>query len=119
MTDKEILEKAIQKAIDGGWAGAYPNQSDVSHLVLWAELNNWKVIKVLFSSIVGETTKDVSSVIYNHQFTKALWGEKFINPEYTDDTGSQVIGMHRTAWKHHLQQMVISDDPIQYLKDNI
>lgn len=37
-------------------------------------------------------------LVYNHDFCKALWGEK---------------------WEHHIQQMVLAPDPVKYLSDNM
>lgn len=47
------------------------------------------------------------NVIFNHDFAKALRGEKKI-----------IVGMIE-PWKYHLQQMVIADDPIKYLGENL
>jgi hypothetical protein len=59
------------------------------------------------------------AIIYSHDFAKALWGDRFINPEMRDDTGSRVIAIKQTAWRYHLRQMVTADDPIEYLGDHL
>lgn len=61
----------------------------------------------------------LETVIYNHRFAKALWGDEFINPEMRDDKGSRIIAFQQTAWRHHLRQMVTADDPIAYLRDHL
>lgn len=164
MTNKEILEKAIQKAIDGGW--------ELPH-----EDYDWKVGQndmTRFTSIDDETQDPgvwympLEQLIYNHEFAKALWDEqkdaKFLEhyvpargypgesidnkernesveplkekhgelPEYlwyctrckkpwksTFNSRCEMISEYRAGWRHHLQQMVISDDPIKYLGEHI
>lgn len=98
MTNQEILETAIQKAIDGGWdmygrkhfaidpAGEwlffYDNPNKGNRNALW---------------------KQSEGVIFNQDFAKALWGE----------------ANEPKLWipyrQFHLQQMVIAPDPIKYL----
>jgi len=85
MSDKEILEKAIQKAIDNSWA--------------------WK-------DIDWDADNRPYELIYNHEFAKALWGEKHITEYYPSPVS-------KPAFVYHLQQMVIAEDPIKYLGDNI
>lgn len=97
MTNQQILDKAIRKAIDGGWHN----------------LENWSVID-LGANDVGIQYDDShvvlppEALIASKDFAKALWGEQLI----------QVINME-PAWRYHLQQMVIADDPIEYLGENI
>jgi len=114
MTNKEILEKAIQKAIDGGWDNPY-----VFRLQGWVT-NAIEVEPGLWMP-----------VIFNHDFAKSLWGgveycrcpvsRKRVkrNPAFYADC----ICHHRWAkldwWEYQLQQMVISDDPIKYLGEHI
>jgi len=99
MSDKEILEKTIQKAIDGGY-----NQipySVTEHADFLIE------------------SKALPLIIYRHDFAKALWGDKL---KYFDAINYEDVSTGKIkyiTWKYHLQQMVISPDPIQYLKDNL
>lgn len=95
MNRQQILEKAIQKAIDGGWKNIRYAKPTVEELV---------------------DTEAYYGCIFNHQFAKALWGEEHIkrtlakNVDWIDT---------QPAWRMHLQQMVIADDPIQYLGNNL
>ena len=125
MSDKEILEKAIQKAIDGGWLTVW-----CGTMAGWrVEIN--QVTKKLFivSSLLGQEVAIVKpeEVIFNHDFAKALWKSpkkpKYIwQPkesglwEYDGGYMPDFIG---EKWEYHLQQMVISDNPIKYLGENI
>ena len=99
MSNKDILEQAITKAIAGGWAVG----------------KEW-----LF--LIEQTDRGVFmnnmayTLIFNHDFAKGLWGEE----------GQTLTGLRCSAqdgvipyWQYHLQQMVIADDPIQYLGENL
>ncbi len=48
-------------------------------------------------------------LIFSHDFAKAFWGEE----DYTD--GKIVICNHK-AWQYHLQQMVLYEEPLNYLE---
>ncbi|WP_439946479.1 hypothetical protein [Streptomyces sp. BBFR109] len=102
MNQQQILERAMQKANDGGWspAGLPMNLADTLH---W--LRNW-------------STRDI---IFNHDFAKALWGETtdytVVNMPYPDTPPRAYL--YQNGYKYHLQQMVIADDPIKYLSENV
>lgn len=109
MTHKEILEKAIQKAIDGGWT-YYVNKFDIatepSVVLADDRFNQWYILFV------------------DHDFAEALWGTGRISR-----TASQWQEVERTPYSGqewalplymwHLQHMVIADDPLTYLKEHI
>lgn len=102
MTNQQILEKAIQKAIDGGWKPATPHLDGFN-----AE----------FMAMTINDTAELYSVIFSHYFAKALWGD-------SDDDRKVIVGetdWHKwpLQWQYHLQMMVISDNPIEYLGQNI
>lgn len=124
MTNTEILERAIQKAIKGGWLNPKkPVKSVVvqaddgeCYFQLWAGTND-----MLWS----ETWDSVEQLIFNHDFARGLWKSK----EVCMTCGYGIVS-HDTkhpdhdyisdeCWKLHLQRMVISEDPIKYLGENI
>ena len=105
LTNKEILEKAIQKAIDGGYDHIPYSVTEHADFLIES-----KVLPIL---------------IYNHQFAKALWGDEwhhntFIVPKELSKrfAGTNELDI-KPLYMYHLQRMVISDDPIKYLKENI
>jgi hypothetical protein len=104
MSNKQILEKAIQKAIDGGWELKFHGST------LWnaRELSNY-IVEFPYQH-------PIEALIFNHDFAKALWGEDTLSPEYGD---MEKLSAPDLLWQFHLQNMVISDDPIKYLGDNI
>lgn len=104
MTTAEILTKAIEKAIAGGW-----HKNGYDTVVVGNRLN------IFFHNECKEHrledfSKDYSpaDIIFNHDFAKALWPGQITGP-----------GFFGPLWYFHLQQMVIADDPIEYLGDNI
>lgn len=99
MTNQEILEKAITKAIEGGWADGKPALE---------QLNN----TADFAIPVYAT-----QFIYSQDFAKALWGEAECKTTYVGTRGEGYSLM--PEWMERLQQMVIAEDPIKYLGDNI
>ena len=126
MTNKKILEKAITKAIDGGWDGG-------PFRPLPLNLNKWRFDSDYDAFGVGEYEYEIwiepCEYIFNHDFAKALWGDKQIGINYSDlnkisddifyENPDMASGLEAPAYKYHLQQMVIADDPIKYLGENI
>ena len=124
MSNAEILEKALEKAIDGGWnqqlVYIHGNVKDK-----WLEFKK-KVDICNTQLILGcDQYASIEEVIFNHNFAKALWGDSwkedcktcgFTHYMYDKD---QYDDEQADPYIYHLQQMVISDDPLHYLADNI
>jgi len=103
-----VLERAIRVAVKNGWKRTYTRKQ-------MPELN--------FEEVYG--------VIYNHEFAKSLWpidGMEHVTTKAAKATpifSGKPAFMRRPSrplrgsWQYHLQQMVISPDPIQYLAANM
>ncbi len=124
MTDKEIIEKAIQKAIDGGWKGEPLANgwglTDYRKPVVDSDGAIWQ-----YDGDGDWNEVNAQSFIFNHDFAKALFGEElhhetFIVPKELNKrfAGTKDLDV-KPAWQYHLQQMVIAEDPIKYLGDNL
>ena len=119
MTNSEKLQKLIEKAIEGGWESGHWTTS------LWLPGD--------YSKNIAESTlgmHHVNELIFNHDFAKALVGDTPVEL-YFDDGGikHQFMGGSLSypydeggsvqfvcpKWEFHLQQAVISDDPISYM----
>lgn len=89
LTHKEVLEKAIEKAVKNG-CQMLQNSFVCDNL------------SILFK--IGDYTGNASycDAILSHDFAKALWGE-------TECCGAP-------GWKHHLSLMVLEEDRIEYLR---
>ena len=124
---KEILEKAIRKAIDGGWKGTPYMSLDGDWM---GNPPKWRVAQPFMDAVIIYTTGGLDCldihinsehVIFNHDFAKALWGdeehgeEDYYSPKHNDCSGSSWL----KSWEYHLKEMVIADDPIKYLGENI
>ncbi len=106
MTNQEILEKAIQKAIDGGYTNV-PKFVGIT-------------IEQYAEDLLTNDNKPYD-IIFNHDFAKALWGEpKEVDFGKRDSGGMKIFGVPKTiGWQYHLQQMVIAEDPIKYLGEHL
>lgn len=111
MSNQEVLEKARNKAIKNGWSGSpfIDNANEYAKLAQSKMLtdivygDNWWELVVLFMP--------------PHDFAKALWG---INPMWSNDPmGAYNDSPKEANWQHHLQLMVISENPIKYLEENM
>lgn len=102
MSNQEILEKAIQKAIDSGYKHSLIPEWTVEDIVRHGEYD-----------------------IFNHDFAKALWGESRgyvripVVMGFKGNNLGQTYQFHEPAWQYHLQNMVIAEDPIKYLGENL
>ena len=108
MTDQQVLEKAIQKAIDGGW-----DILDRYEVSTFSVHNNGHLLPAVWFGEGGNHTQGLvtEQIIFNHDFAKALWGE--------DGEGIMHGGSGRIGWRHHLARMVVAEYPIKYLAENI
>lgn len=122
--EQEILEKAIQKAIDCGWDifGTENQQIDVFESTYEDREDDDNYYSDaphdgLFLDIRRNGYFSVNDVIFNHDFAKALWGNN-------EDDRMTIIGetdwrKWPLPWQYHLQQIVIAEDPIKYLEENM
>lgn len=146
MTDKEILQKALDKAIENGWTGYTIGGADkVTNAFVLSE--EAKLLKIaLHWTCDGDetnyTTQELAGyIILLQSFAKAFWGEdleegplwKIYQPPKAGDlvvyVGTYVLKWGEEAeptvgfvqadlpaWQHHLQQMVLEENPIKYLE---
>lgn len=90
-TNEQILKKAIEKAVKSGWNGLFD----------YSDLKNW----------CKEAIKEGVDyrVIFSHSFAKAFWGAKDEGTTYKGDI------VEWESWQRHLAEMVLEEDPLQYL----
>lgn len=129
MTHKEILEKAIQKAIDGEWKGT-------PYMMLggdWmGDPPKWKIVQPFQHPTIVYTTGGVNNtdihintehVIFNHDFAKSFFGAKEVcfncGLEGRHDPYCAEQTAYDEAWKYHLREMVVYENPIGYLGENL
>lgn len=120
-----IIKDTIQKALNNGFSpDGIENVSSFKTTVrdgqAWVR---W------FNNDGEEVIQDIEHVIYAHSFAKALWDYK---GSYKEIGHGRSVTYHAKGgvhafdavtywlpmWQYHLQMLVISDDPIAYLKEN-
>lgn len=146
MTNQQILEKAIQKAIDGGFdltlVGGFYTKSqmktkdfkwkveklgkglatiwsyDLCISCGWTYYEGKQISSHITESMYRHMNFTTEQLIFNHDFAKALWP----NPKNYNNFEGMKITISVTKiplWQVHLQMMVIADDPIKYLGENL
>ncbi|MCK9544216.1 MAG: hypothetical protein M0R03_19530 [Novosphingobium sp.] len=95
MTDKEILEKIIEKAEEKGF-----DFSDHIGGLLDGQIK---------TSLTSMKWLCKEKIIFSHEFAKVFWGESCY---YQDE--NQLFD-DRKNWQYHLQQMVLEKNPLLYL----
>ena len=127
MTNEEIIKKAIEKVIKNGFEEKYiGNLRIVNDYGYKLELMELAQYGGGYDPIdYDETT--IYQLIYNKDFAKAFWGEEehtFISIANFKDESNIILDFHgaiipNCKWQFHLQQMVLSKDPIKYLEDYV
>jgi hypothetical protein len=115
MTNQEILLKAWNLATDNGWEFDNLDKCEVRiEKITDTVMTNWyRYVFTLRGNYIREI--DAERVIFDQDFAKALWGDAGL-PNFTEF--AKAINAPE-YWQYHLQQMVISEDPIEYLGKNI
>lgn len=104
MTNKEILKKTIEKAMEND--KDFENQ-DCMYGFLFEDF-----IKTLLDR------KFYYRLIFSHHFAKAFWGEKNV----CSNTGLEECFCQEpnikwvTSWKHRLSKIVLEKEPLKYLE---
>lgn len=116
MTHQDILTKAIEKAIAGGW-----NEMGKPEQGWGVDYGQWSVYEqhlMINHFKRGDEYYHINQIIYSHKFAKALWGDiKYPQDVVFEDGASGMRWLPN--WQRHLQIMVIADNPIEYLGENI
>lgn len=98
-THQQILEKAIQKAANESW-----------------KVPSWILVELKYNNYDFVVDERVwPTIIFNHDFAKALWGEE----PCEFDPNMIITSAPPMEWIFHLQRMVVAEDPIKYLGENI
>jgi len=106
MTNEQILKKAIEKAVKNGWEA-------------WNTQEGYYTIEILIRE------RRYYSIIFSHDFARAFWGDGKRNEEYIDYATKKPVYSYQISgnnwsylkrWQHHLQQMVLEEEPLKYLE---
>ncbi len=107
----EMLKTIIERAVEGGF------DDDTVKFVF----DVWGIEHVMTNDF--ELSPKYYQILFNHDFAKAFFGEENYNgEEYTmfDHNHRFIgyIGRDIKEWQYHLQQAVLSEDPITYYYEN-
>lgn len=120
MDSQIALDRIIRKAIDNGW-DIYAFLEAPGEPTQWTVYDNGVIRLPLARG--GASATVLCQYIFDHAFAKALWGEEkysmTIHDLNTPSEYANSIMLQQPMWTYHLQQMVISDDRIQYLIDHV
>ena len=51
----------------------------------------------------------IHEIIFSHDFAKAFWGKNLVSDDLADG------GVWSEKWQYHLQQMVLEENPLEYI----
>jgi len=85
MKNQEIIKKVIKKVVKNGWENKIAQW-------LW---DNGKI--------------SLEEIVFDHKFAQAFWGNNKI-----EDLSLRTSTV-QFWWQYHLQRMVISENPLDYL----
>tara|TARA_R110002020_G_scaffold351989_1_gene565164 strand:+ start:127 stop:489 length:363 start_codon:yes stop_codon:yes gene_type:complete len=110
MEDKEVLQKAIEIAIRNGMTLRNPTSKSMSGDTIQESSSFTEKFEVPISL----------STIFSHDFAKAFWGcGSFMTSEIRNiyKGRSIIVGIKEMPkWRFHLQEMVLEENPIDYLR---
>ena len=119
MTPEEILKKVIEKVVSTGftWNGYdIPTYSAIS-VGKVDKANGENLIHIDNGGTLHHYGISLQTFIFSHDFAKAFWGDHSEkNNVGFDHAESKLVYLEQECWKHHLQQMVLEEDPIEYLR---
>jgi hypothetical protein len=130
---EQIITKAIELAIGSGWDAFGGANHDLKSVegVRYSQRAVGDGPFVWRLTFRDHTRFDYSleQIIFNRDFARALWGEQeysfWVEDSSIDNDHNlvqDVIAEGRIempAYKYHLQQMVIAEDPLMYLTANM
>jgi len=93
MTDKEILQKAIEKA----------------------EKNGYKLFSFQFvnsKEYILLQNNMYYAIIFSHDFAKAFWGKSYKDVKCNHDNEDSA----EDWWEYHIRKMALEPEPLKYIE---
>lgn len=132
LSDKEVLQKAIEVAIGNGYyKDVKQNIKGISKPLMIEAYSRrekgFKLLAVKFYYRVEENTFlpvkmiEYTNFIFSHEFAKAFWSSVdniIVSHNHNMYKGNRFDYTYKSIpiWKFHLQQMVLEENPINYLR---
>lgn len=97
-----MLKAVIEKAVRNGWKYVIDGQSYSSN-----------AFTISYDGIDSEGASfSTRYILLDHSFAKAYWGEKKDwHPIFDEKEGKDIAMLN---WQYHLQQAVLSENPLLY-----
>ncbi len=113
MTNKQIIKKAIEKAVKNGWKIG----SDKIDVEEYKDSAGNTVLLITINKGIGNYNRVIEEIIFSHDFAEKFWGEK---PTMVCEWGKKKEmnrwGGEFPLWIYHLFQMVKEKEPLKYLE---
>ena len=107
MTNEEILKKAIEKAVKGGYN--FKLAKEITDQIDYIEAKN-----IAVASPDTDLVKSMYGVIFSHDFAKAIWGSGPVCSFCFKGPSSKHELFH--DWQYHLREMVLEEDKLKYIE---
>lgn len=118
MTNKQVIQTAIERAVEGGF-GLFSNNN--IKIVTRHKKGIWGLSINDEDGVYGLDFRSDTDLLFDHDFARALFGEGnvCINcGKNIEDTPSRYCGSHKfmeESYLHHLHQLALSTDRIEYI----
>lgn len=113
MTNKEILKKAIYKALVNGYD---------SNIDIYIDLDDNSTIiyeDLTIENAINRERWSVRHIIFSHEFAQCFWGRSLMisNEYYISGDGKQTVTpLEIPYWQYNLSKMVLKKEPLKYLE---
>ena len=105
MTNEQILKKAIERAIEGGWKG-----TETAGVEIFDDYYMFKGVKEKYD--YESVAEECGDLIFDHDFAIAFWGNVEIDTGMINSKGP----VRMARWEYHLTKMVLVKEPLRYLE---
>jgi len=106
LTDKEVLQKAIEIALENGLQTKDVNYYTFNRFIGAVENGDYSMIDSF----------DCYNLIFSHYFAKAFFPKKIAKMVWYIDDLTPYSFEDCESWKVHLMKMVLEENPIDYLR---
>ena len=98
---EEVIRRVVEKAVENGYRTNITDYQNLSSMD-WVYGSHTPLLLMMYHP--------------DHKFAKAVWGEDVGRwREVTEEGRTKITVSYLSDWQYHIQQMVISPDPIAYL----
>ncbi len=103
MTNKELIEKIIDKVKKNGYDVELGGSGDV--------------VKIFNGKESTDEMPTILEFIFSHKFAELFFGKEWEDGDIISMPMSEILEQENIKkWQHHLRQMVLKKKPLLYLK---